>query len=161
MGTTAASEGLCPGGVLKRHNLGDADPGPDDRKFSNMSKAKRADKALGAAFKSGKEPELLDLAATALRDQEDEPTSPEWVRELLASLRSDGFACNATTTVVKAASPWASADAETRWAITPLGYTGLPVASLVVICASSAISSDQLGSVRTSGPSLGGDGRRF
>jgi hypothetical protein len=118
------------GGVLKRHNLGDADPGPDDRKFSNMSKAKRADKALGAAFKSGKEPELLELAATALRDQEDDPASPEWVRELLASLRADGFACTSTTTVVKAASPWATADTEMLWAITPLGYTGLPVASL-------------------------------
>lgn len=42
------------GGVLKRHNLGDADPGPDDSKFSNMSKARRADKALTAALKSRK-----------------------------------------------------------------------------------------------------------
>lgn len=65
------------GGVLKRHNLGDADPGPDDRRFSTMSKAKRADKALGAAFKSGKEDGLLDLATTALRDQEDDPAAPE------------------------------------------------------------------------------------
>lgn len=118
------------GGVLKRHNLGDADPGPDDRKFSTMSKAKRADAALGAAFKRGKEPELLDLATTALRNQEDDPGSPEWVHDLLASLRADGFACTATTIVVKAATTWVTADTETRWAITPLGYTGLPVASL-------------------------------
>lgn len=118
------------GGVLKRHNLGDADPGPDDRKFSNMSKARRADKALTAAFKSRKEPDLLDLAATALRDQEDDLGSPEWVRELLISLRADGFACTPTTTVIKPASVWATADTETRRAITPLGYTGLSVASL-------------------------------
>jgi hypothetical protein len=118
------------GGVLKRHNLGDADPGPDDRKFSTMSKAKRADKALTAAIKSRHEPDLLDLAATALRDQEDDSASPEWVRELLTSLRADGFACTATTTVIKPASAWATAETETRWAITPLGYTGLPVASL-------------------------------
>lgn len=118
------------GGVLKRHNLGDADPGPDDRKFSTMSKAKRADKALTAAFKSRKESELLDLVATALRDQEDDPASPEWVRELLASLRADGFACTPSTTVVKPASAWVTAETETRWAITPLGYTGLPVALL-------------------------------
>lgn len=118
------------GGVLKRHNLGDADPGPDDRKFSSMSKAKRADAALGAAFKRGKESDLLDLATSALRDHEDDPVSPKWVHELLASLRADGFACTATTTVVKVATTWASADTETQWAITPLGYTGLPVASL-------------------------------
>ena len=42
------------GGVLKRHNLGDADPGVDSRPFSRMSKAKRADLALGAAFESKK-----------------------------------------------------------------------------------------------------------
>lgn len=118
------------GGELKRHNLGDADPGPDDRRFSTMSKAKRADKALGAAFNSGKEDALLDLASTALRDQLDDPASPEWARELLASLRADGFACTATTIVVTAASPWAPASTETQWAITPLGYTGLPVVLL-------------------------------
>lgn len=118
------------GGLLKRHSLGGADPGPDDRKFSTMSKAKRADKALAAAFKSHREPELLDLAATALRDQTDDPASPEWVRELLTSLRADGFTCTATTTVLKTASAWSTAETETRWAITPLGYTGLPVALL-------------------------------
>jgi hypothetical protein len=116
------------GGELKRHNLGDADPGPDDRRFSTMSKARRADKALGAALKGGKEDELVDLATTALRDHEDDPTAPEWVRELLASLRADGFACTATTTVVPSASAWSTnSTTEIRWAITPLGYTGLPV----------------------------------
>lgn len=119
------------GGVLKRHNLGDADPGSDERRFSTMSKAKRADQALSAALKSGKQDELVDLAATALRDREDDPTAPEWVRELLASLRADGFTCSATTTPVPSTSGWSTnSTTETRWAITPLGYTGLPVVSL-------------------------------
>jgi DNA-directed RNA polymerase specialized sigma54-like protein len=119
------------GGELKRHNLGDADPGPDNRRFSQMSKARRADLALGAALKSGKEDELVDLAATALRDQDDSASAPDWVRELLKSLRADGFACTATETVVPSTSSWStSSTAEVRWAITPLGYTGLPVASL-------------------------------
>jgi len=119
------------GGELKRHNLGDADPGPDDHKFSTMSKAKRADKALSAALKSGKEDDLVDLATTALRDREDDTSAPEWARALLASLRADGFACTATRTVVPSTSTWpASSTTEIRWAITPLGYTGLPVASL-------------------------------
>jgi hypothetical protein len=96
-----------------------------------MSKAKRADKALSAALKSGKEDELIDLATTALRDHEDGPAAPEWVCELLASLRADGFACTATTTVAPSNSTWsATLTTEIRWAITPLGYTGLPVASL-------------------------------
>lgn len=118
------------GGVLKRHNLGDGDPGPDDRRFSTMSKAKRAEKALATAFEGRKESELLDLAATVLRDREDDPAGPEWVNELLKSLRSDGFSCTATTTVVAPASAWDTEKTEIRWAITPLGYTGLPVASL-------------------------------
>jgi hypothetical protein len=118
------------GGVLKRHNLGDGDPGPDDRRFSTMSKAKRAEIALTTAFKGRKKSELLDLAATALRDQEDDPAAPEWVSELLKSLRADGFSCTATTTVVTPASAWDTEKTEIRWAITPLGYTGLPVASL-------------------------------
>jgi hypothetical protein len=96
-----------------------------------MSKAKRADKALSAAFARGKEDELIDLAATALRDQDDSPTAPEWVRELLASLHADGFACTATTAVVPSASAWSTTTTtKTRWVITPLGYTGLPVTSL-------------------------------
>jgi len=90
-----------------------------------MSKAKRADKALGAALKSGKEDELVDLATTALRDREDDPTVPEWVRELLASLRADGFACTATTTVAPSTSAWSTnSTTEIRWAITPLGTPG-------------------------------------
>lgn len=128
--STATSQATL-GGVLKRHNLGDADPGPDDRRFSTMSKAKRADKALGAAFKAGKEDELIDLATFALRDQDDDATTPEWVRELLGSLRADGFACTATKVEVPSTSVWAATPTtETRWAITPLGYSGLPVAAL-------------------------------
>ena len=119
------------GGELKRHNLGDADPGPDDRPFSKMSKAKRADIALTASFKSGKEDELIELATTALRDIDDDATAPEWARVLLESLRADGFACTATTSVVPAAAAWStSSTTQIRWAITPLGYTGLPVVSL-------------------------------
>jgi len=119
------------GGELKRHNLGDADPGPDQSRFSTMSKAKRADLALSAAFANGKEDELVDLASTALRDQDDDTSAPEWARELLASLRADGFACTATRIVPPSGSTWsASSTAEIRWAITPLGYTGLPVSSL-------------------------------
>lgn len=119
------------GGELKRHNLGDADPGPDNRPFSQMSKATRADMALSAAFKKGKEDELIDLACTALRDQEDDAGAPEWVRDLLASLRADGFACTPTRTVVPPTSSWStSSTTDIRWSITPLGYTGLPVASL-------------------------------
>lgn len=117
-------------GTLMRHNLGAADPGPDDRPFSTMSKAKRASIALGAALKSGQEDELIDLAVTALRDQEDEPSAPEWVRDLLASLRADGFACTPTTTVVSSTSAWSTDSTEIRWTITPLGYTGLPAVSL-------------------------------
>ncbi|MFK4804309.1 hypothetical protein ACI3KX_00440 [Microbacterium sp. ZW CA_36] len=127
---TANTSQASLGGELKRHNLGDADPGPDDRPFSTMSKAKRADKALGAAFKSGKEDELISLAATALRNHQDGAAAPEWVEELVASLRSDGFTCTAMTTVVPQSSPWSQSTSETRWTITPLGYTGLPVASL-------------------------------
>jgi hypothetical protein len=119
------------GGELKRHNLGDADPGPDERRSSTMSKAKRADIALSAALKRGKEDELIDLATTALHDHEDDPASPDWVRELLASLRTDGFNCTATTTAVASASTRSSSTTtEIRWGITPLGYTGLPVVSL-------------------------------
>ncbi|PPG48988.1 hypothetical protein C5C41_16235 [Rathayibacter sp. AY1E9] len=128
--STATSQATL-GGVLKRHGLGDADPGPDDRPFSSMSRAKRADKALGAASKAGKEDELIDLATFALRDQEDDATAPEWARELLGSLRADGFACTATRVEVPATSIWAEdSRTEIRWAITSLGYTGLPVAAL-------------------------------
>lgn len=127
--STATSQATL-GGVLKRHNLGDADPGPDERRFSTMSKAKRADKALGAAFKAGKEVELVDLATFALRDQENNATAPEWVRELLSSLRADGFACTASNIEVPSTSVWATeSTTEIRWAITPQGYTGLPVAA--------------------------------
>lgn len=127
---SSTSQGTL-GGELKRHNLGDADPGPDDRPFSTMSKAKRADKALSAALKSGKEDDLIALATTALRNQEDNTTAPEWARALLSSLRADGFACTASTIVVPSASTWStSSTTEIRWAITPLGYTGLPVVSL-------------------------------
>lgn len=119
------------GALLKRHGLGGADPGPPTRKFSDMSKAKRADLALSAAFKARKEDELIDLATTALRDQEDDPSAPEWVRDLLASLRADGFACTPTTTTTPTGTTWApGSTTEVRWSITPLGFTGLPVASL-------------------------------
>lgn len=128
--STATSQATL-GGVLKQHNLGDADPGPDDRKFSTMSKAKRADKALSTAFKARKEDELVGLATTALRDQKDDATAPEWARELLGSLRADGFACTATNVEIPSTSVWGTdSTTEIRWAITPLGYTGLPVAAL-------------------------------
>jgi hypothetical protein len=53
------------------------------------------------------------------------------VRELLAALRADGFACTGTTTVVPSTSAWSTTTTtEIHWAITPLGYTGLPVVSL-------------------------------
>lgn len=130
------------GGLLKRHNLGNADPGVDNRRFSSMSKAKRADKALSAAFTSEKEDDLIDLAVTALRDQDGSASAPEWVRDLLASLRADGFSCTPSTTTVPATSSWASPTTETRWAITPLGYTALPV---------SALSSDLADKLRTAG----------
>ena len=126
---TATSQATL-GGMLKRHNLGDADPGMDDRPFSSMSKAKRADLALGAALKANKESDLLDLASTALRDQEGDDNSPEWVRDLLVSLRADGFSCSAKKTELAEATWYSTQVVEIRWAITALGYTGLPVSSL-------------------------------
>lgn len=126
---TATSQASL-GGFLKRHNLGDADPGVDLRRFSTMSKAKRADLALTAAIQEGKEVDLLALAATALEGQEDGPSSPDWVQDLLSSLRSDGFTCTASKTTPIPAKGSASSVSETRWAITPLGYTGLPIATL-------------------------------
>ena len=68
------------GSFLMRQRLGDADPGPDIRKFSSMSVVKRSSLALDAAFKSGKEDELVGLAVTALRDHEDVPSAPLWVQ---------------------------------------------------------------------------------
>jgi len=53
------------------------------------------------------------------------------VRDLLASLRADGFACTATATTTPTGPAWApGSTTEVRWTITPLGFTGLPVASL-------------------------------
>lgn len=118
------------GAFLKRHGLGDADPGPDERKFSEMSKAKRADKALSAALRSEKEDELVDLAVTALRNQEETSKAPGWVLDLLGSLRADGFSCTPTSTSVPPTSTWGTPTTEVRWTVTPLGYTGLPIASL-------------------------------
>lgn len=119
------------GGMLKRHNLGDADPGPDERPFSSMSKAKRADKALGDAYKKEKETDLIQLAETALRNQVGDDSAPEWVRDLLGALRQDGFDCSSTTLATPPTSAWSrSVDSEIRWKITPMGYTALPVVAL-------------------------------
>lgn len=119
------------GSFLMRHSLGDADPGVDNRKFSSMSVARRSSLALEAAFKSGKEDQLIDLAATVLRDHEDVPSSPEGVRELLESLRADGFTCTPKVQVTPSASGWGTPTTEVRWTVTSsLGYTALPVATL-------------------------------
>ncbi|NQX25690.1 hypothetical protein [Curtobacterium sp. VKM Ac-2852] len=94
-----------------------------------MSVAKRSSLALEAAFANGKEGELVDLAATVLRNHEDGPSSPEWVRQLLESLRTDGFTCTPESTLV-AATGWGTPTTEVRWTVTPLGYTALPVTTL-------------------------------
>ncbi|WP_433673807.1 hypothetical protein [Microbacterium gorillae] len=116
--------------TLMKHNLSAGDPGPDDRPFSRMPVVKRVTTALEAAMKAGQEDDLLSLAQTALRDREENDGAPEWVRELLVSLRADGFTCTPRTTEVPAASMWAAPTTETRWTITPLGYSELPVATL-------------------------------
>lgn len=125
----ASSQGNLASTLMK-HNLAAGDPGPDDRKFSRMSVEKRATFALEAAMKAGQEDDLLSLARTALRDREENDEAPEWVRELLASLRADGFTCTARTNEIPATSRWVAPTTETRWIITPLGYSELPVATL-------------------------------
>lgn len=117
------------GRVLKSHGLGDADPGPPKGSFSNMSKAMRVDLALSAALRKGKQEEFISLAVMAL-DGKEEGSLPQWARELISSLREDGFTSRATTTKVPGMFAGSPSRTETRWTITPTGHTGLPVVSL-------------------------------
>ncbi|MDY0913669.1 hypothetical protein [Rathayibacter festucae] len=122
VGTTHASLGA----YLMRHSLGDEDPG----QLPGVTKIARVTTALTSAFKASKETALLALAEDTLRNHRDDDTDP-WVAQLLASLRTDGFECVATSiTVTSGSEPWAPETIETTWSITPMGLAELPIAPL-------------------------------
>lgn len=112
------------GPLLMRNGLSQGDPG------TGLSKAKRADAALGRALRENKEQELLDLATEILKEEPGPPSAAPWVVDLVAALRLDGYDSTPTTTETPGVGWSGSSRTDINWLISPIGLVGVPVPPL-------------------------------
>jgi len=108
--------------LLMRAGVGSADPGQG----SGLSRSKRAGAALRDAFKRRNDAGLVECARLLLNGYRPAEPDEPWVRDLVASLRTDGYLAERHATP-GAAGVWGEPTETYEWTVGPLGADELPL----------------------------------
>ena len=112
---------------LLKADLSDGDPGQTDRHGKSISRDRRATAAAKRGLERKNWDGLVALGERVLNAFATEGELPDWARDLVASLRSDGFEAIPDEVVSDVEVPWIPVRKSRTWTVTPLGEEDVPL----------------------------------